>query len=77
MFPPLHTEIATGTHPEHGPFRLIRSETSGHVLVAVKEEGERGEVYYELSPHAVIHSFFHNHPGWEEREEPDEACDTD
>lgn len=73
VFPPLHSEIAICQHPEYGRVRLIRSETSGHVLVGIEEEGERGEVYYQLSPHAIMASFFHGHPGYEEREEPDEA----
>ena len=32
-FPPLHEEVATGTVEGHGDFRLLKSVTSGHMLV--------------------------------------------
>lgn len=30
---PLHEEVATGDHPEHGPFRVLRSLVDSSIII--------------------------------------------
>lgn len=53
-FPPLHEEIATGTHPDHGDFRLLMSATSGHIIVQIGKGVDAKFLW--LSPDTMIHS---------------------
>lgn len=49
---PLHEEMASGEHPEHGPFRVLRSMMDGALIV---EGGDRRKV---LTLRAIMDGFF-------------------
>ena len=38
MYLPIHEELSTGSHPEHGDFRVVRSLVDGSIIV---EQGEK------------------------------------
>ena len=49
---PLHDEVATGDHPEHGRFRVLRSMVDSSIIVECA--GER----QVLTLHALMDGYF-------------------